>query len=59
MYTLSVEQKLANYQELLLNKKKKVEILQKEISGIENKISKLNSLTGNSMIDSIKKSSGV
>lgn len=41
MYTLTREQKLANLEETLITKKRKVENLQSEIKNIEAKLTKL------------------
>lgn len=41
MYSLTINQKLENYQEVLLQKKEKIERLQREVESIERKIQKL------------------
>jgi septal ring factor EnvC (AmiA/AmiB activator) len=41
MYTLTREQKIANLEETLISKKRKVENLQSEIKNIEAKLTKL------------------
>lgn len=43
MYTLSVEQKLSNYKELVKDKEEKVKNLNTEIDNLKKKISKLES----------------
>lgn len=41
MYTLTREQKISNYQELLKQKLEKIENLQKEVENIQKKLDKL------------------
>lgn len=46
MYSLSKEQKISNYRELLAAKEKKVQNLQSEINAIQAKLEKLEKTSG-------------
>lgn len=50
MYSLTSEQKLANYEELIASKRRKVSILSEEIKNLEAKADKLRSSQKNTKI---------